>query len=258
MTSQTNSNIAALEAKALAKSWFYRYQLPSGVEVPTTHNGALDAIHETRLQMLDRALAPHYPNGLSSASAIDLACHQGFFSVELAKRGCKSVTALDARTEHIEDTNLIRDVYELDQIKTVQCDVHAAHPKQLGTHDIVLCFGLLYHLENPVGALRVARSLCQGVCVVETQVVPGVQGYVDWGSYRFVKPLMGAFGLIDETEETHGPEMSTTGICLAPSIEGLLWVMEKVGFKDVQLVAPHEDAYEQLRWKKRVMVIGRV
>lgn len=255
---RTAEQQAELESKALAKSWFYRYQLPTGQEVPTTHNGELDSIHDTRLQMLDRALAPHFSNGMQQVSALDLACHQGFFSVELAKRGCQSVTALDARREHIEDTTLIRDVYGLNQIKPVQCDVHAARPEQLGTHDIVLCFGLLYHLENPVGALRVARSLCKGVCVVETQVVPGVQGFVDWGSYRFVKPLMGSFGIIDETYETHGPEMSTTGICLAPSIEGLLWVMEKVGFRDVQLVPPHEDAYEQLRWKKRVMAIGRV
>jgi len=88
--------------------------------------------------------------------------------------------------------------------------------------------------------------------------VPNLSGNVDWGSYRFVKPLKGSFGIIDETEETHGPEMSTLGICLAPSVDALLWIMEKVGFKDVAVVPPPEDAYEQLRFGKRVMVMGRV
>jgi hypothetical protein len=105
----------------------------------------------------------------------------------------------------------------------------------------------------------VARELTApgGVCLVETQVVPNLSGPVDWGAYRFVKPLQGVFGLVDETYETHGPEMSTTGICLAPSVEGLLWVMRKVGFREVALVAPPEGAYEQHRYGKRVMAIGR-
>ena len=59
-------------------------------------------------------------------------------------------------------------------------------------------------------------------------------------------------------EETHGPEMSTTGICLAPSVEALIWIMQKVGFKDVKMIEPEEHHYEQHRFKKRVMIAGYV
>ena len=247
-----------LEREVLAKTWFYRFRLPGGATTTSYDGGALDAIHDTRLAMLDAALAPHFPQGLAGRSAVDLACHQGFFATELARRGCANVLALDARPEHVADCALIARALGLPAVKAVQTDVHAADTARLGQHDVVLCFGLLYHLENPVGALRVARALTRpgGACLVETQVVPNLSGNVDWGSYRFVKPLMGVFGLIDETHETHGPEMSTTGICLAPSTEGLLWVMRKVGFREVALVAPPPDAYEQHRYGKRVMAIG--
>lgn len=248
---------ADLEAEILNKTWFYRYRLPSGAETNSYDGGVLDAIHETRLRMMDAALAPLYGNGLKGKTAVDLACHQGYFATELAKRGCSKVLAVDARQEHIDDTRLISTALGLPAVEPVLSDVHQAHTLGLGLHDVVLCFGLLYHLENPVGALRVARALCKGVCLVETQVVPNLGGVVDWGSYRFVKPLQGIFGLIDETHETHGPEMSTTGICLAPSVEGLLWIMQKVGFHDVAVVPPPPDGYEQLRYGKRVMVIGR-
>jgi SAM-dependent methyltransferase len=248
-----------LESDVLAKTWFYRFKLPSGAVTRSYDDGALDAIHATRLAMLDAALAPHFPQGLAGRTAVDLACHQGYFATELARRGCADVLALDARPEHVADCTLIAHALGLPAVRPVQSDVHAAAAANLGQHDVVLCFGLLYHLENPVGALRVARALTRpgGVCLVETQVVPHLSGQVDWGSYRFVKPLMGVFGLVDETDETHGPEMSTTGICLAPSTEGLLWVMRKVGFRDVALVAPPPDAYEQHRYGKRVMAIGR-
>lgn len=250
----------ALEAEVLAKTWFYRFELPSGEITRSYDDGALDAIHETRLRMLDAALAPIHPRGLQGLSAVDLACHQGYFSTQLAQRGCAPVTAIDARAEHVADCNLVSRALGLDGVvRAQQCDVHAATAERFGQHDLVLCFGLIYHLENPVGALRVAHALTRpgGVCVVETQVVPNLSGPVDWGAWRFVKPLQGIFGLVDETFETHGPEMSTTGICLAPSVEGLLWIMRKIGFDDVALVPPPEGAYEQHRFGKRVVAIGR-
>jgi hypothetical protein len=73
-----------------------------------------------------------------------------------------------------------------------------------------------------------------------------------------VRPLKGSFGIIDETDDTHGPEASTTGICLVPSLEALFWIMRKVGFARVELVPPPADGYEQLVHGKRVMVAGYV
>lgn len=249
---------SALEQAALAKTWFYPFLLPSGATTPSYEGGVLDSIHHTRASMMRAALNAHFPAGLGQCSAVDMACHQGWFSHQLAHAGCRDVLATDARDEHIADVELISQTCGLSQIRTLKRDVHELRSSEAGSFDVVLCFGLLYHLENPVGALRVARDLCRGVCLVETQIVPNLSGNVDWGNHRFVKPLQGIFGLIDETEETHGPEMSTTGICLAPSLEGLLWILRKVGFGRVELLAPPSDAYEQLKYGKRVMVAAYV
>jgi hypothetical protein len=246
------------EQAALAKTWFYPFVLPSGATTPSYEGGVLDSIHHTRASMMRTALAAHFADGLSQRTALDMACHQGWFSHQLALAGCNDVLATDARDEHIADVQLISSACGLKQVRTLQRDVHDLRSSETGTFDVVLCFGLLYHLENPVGALRVARDLCHGICLVETQIVPNMSGNVDWGNHRFVKPLQGIFGLIDETEETHGPEMSTTGICLAPSLEGLLWILRKVGFSRVELLTPPTDAYEQLKYGKRVMVAAYV
>lgn len=248
-----------IKQRILDKTWFYRFELPDGSHTKRYEDGALDPIHDTRLRMLDASLAQCWPDGVAGRNALDIACHQGYFSVQLAKRGFAQITAVDARADHIEDVKLITAGLDEQRIEAKQCDVHALSVDAVGgPFDLVLCFGLLYHLENPIGALRRAREMCKGLCVVETQVVPNMSGNVDWGSYRYVKPLMGSFGIIDETYETHGMEASVTGICLAPSTEGLIWIMEKVGFKDVQLLPCPDDGYEQLRFGKRVMVSGRV
>jgi len=246
------------ETELLAKTWFYRFLLPSGAVTRSYHDGALEAVHTTRLAMMAHAMREHFGSA-DIASAVDLACHQGWFSWKLIEQGVQRVTGIEPRDEHVADARAVIAAMGLaERINIEHCDVHDTTPERFGTHPLVLCFGLIYHLENPIGALRRARALTKpgGLCLVETQVVPGMRGFVDWGNYRFVRPLKGSFGIIDETEETHGAEASTLGICLAPDTEGLLWIMRKIGFKDVALVAPPEDGYEQHIYGKRVMVRG--
>lgn len=247
-----------LEARALSRPWFYPFRLPSGATTPSYDGGWLDGIHHTRSAILDVALRARFGNDFARLDAVDLACHQGWFSVQLAQLGFRDVLAVDARAEHIADASLIRDTLSLPQIRFLHSDVHAPATVAQGSFDVCLCLGLIYHLENPVGALRVARALTRHVCIVETQVVPNLGGMVDYGSYRFVRALQGSFGIIDEIDDTHGPEASTTGICLVPSTEALCWIMRKIGFSRVEILPVPKDGYEQLVHGKRVMVAGYV
>lgn len=241
------------------REWFYDFELPDGTRTTTYHDGALNAIHDTRWRMLEHTLDSVYPGGFGGLQAVDLAAHQGWFAVRLAQAGLRRVTGVDQRESHVEDARLIADALGQDELRFLHSDIFDLDTASLGTFDVVLMLGLLYHLENPVGALRLARALCRDLFVIETQVVPGMSGMVDFGSYRFVRPLKGSFGLIDEIDETdEGPETGATGICLVPSVEALTWLMEKVGFRDVHVLPPPEDGYEQLRYGKRVMVTARV
>jgi hypothetical protein len=43
----------------------------------------------------------------------------------------------------------------------------------MGTFDLVLCFGLLYHLENPLRAVRNLHSLTDKVLLIESMCAPG-------------------------------------------------------------------------------------
>jgi tRNA (mo5U34)-methyltransferase len=242
------------ERLALEREWFYPLTLPSGAALPSTHGGTLDAIHATRLQMMNAALDARFPSGVAERRAVDLACHQGWFSYQLAQRGFAEIVGIDARANHVEDAELLHRAMGVANFRAIQSDIHAADQLKLEPFDVVLCFGLIYHLENPIGALRQARALCRGTCLIETQIVPGMSGSVDWGSYEFVRPLKGVFGIIDEMAETHAPEASVTGICLAPSLNGLLWILEQLGFRRCEVLPVPADGYEQLRHGKRVMV----
>jgi len=239
------------------REWFYRFDLPDGSSTASYLPASAVAVHETRREMMARALAPMFEDG-AQPTALDLGSHQGWFSSHLARLGCSRVTGLEPRAQHIEDARLVSAALGLDQVEFVQGDIDAIDASGVEAADIVLMFGLLYHLENPVAAIRAARRYCRRVCLIETQVGPHLSGPMDWGSHEFVRPIQGCFTVIDETDETHGPEAATGGICLAPSTPTLLWIMEKVGFRHVGLVEPPENGYEQHRHGKRVVAVGWV
>lgn len=258
----TTSNLSPAQRDALVKvrqrAWFYEFDLPDGSCTQSYLPAGVEAIHTTRRDMLEAAIAPTIASrGAANLRAVDIACHQGYFATHLARAGFRDVLAIDNREQHLADTQLIATAYGCDNVRTARFDVEDVRATEIGeTFDVVLMLGLIYHVENPIRILRLAKALCSGICVIETQVVPNLTGVVDWGSWRFQRPMVASFGIIDETAETHGPEASYHGICVTPSVEALVWCMHKVGFARVERVAVPADGYEQLTSGKRVMVVG--
>lgn len=242
-----------LLAEARQRRWFYEFDLPDGSRTASYLPAGVEKIHATRLAMLGHALDGLGEADFGKLTAVDLACHQGWFALHLARRGFREIVAVDFRDDHLADTTLMARLAGAGAIRTLKCDLEDARPGDIGVHDVTLMLGLLYHLENPVHALRLARAVTRRLFVIETQVVPNMSGVVDWGAHTFQRPMVGSFGLIDETEETHAPEASTRGICLAPSIEALAWLLKRVGFARVERLPVPADGYEQLVGQKRVM-----
>ena len=239
------------------RDWFYRFELPDGSTTRSYLPESAEQVHDTRLRMMRQALEPLRAQP-EQFSVLDLASHQGWFSLQAAALGFAPVTGLEPRASHIADARLMAEAVGAGQVRFVQSDIEHIGGTDIEPADVVLMLGLLYHLENPVAAIRTAHAYCKRLCLIETQVGPHLSGMLDWGSYEFVRPIQGCFTVIDETEETHGNEASTEGICLAPSAETLLWIMRKVGFVDVGLVAPPADGYEQHRHGKRVLAVGHM
>lgn len=241
-----------------ARRWFYEFDLPDGTRTTPDLPPDIASIHATRREMLDRALRHALGEDCSGLTAADLACHQGWFSLHLARRGFREVLGVDARQAHLDDMRLMAEVLGVGNVRGARLDIEEAHAADIGAHDVTIMLGLLYHLENPVRALRLARAVTRRLFVVETQLVPHVGGDVEWGSQAFQRSLKGIFGVIDETLETHGPETGTHGICLAPSLPALAWLLQRVGFENVTRVLPPEDGNEQLVRHRRAMFLATV
>lgn len=248
------------EAEVLARKWFYRFTLPSGARTETYVPPEILHLHETRERMMFSVLEPMFDGRWTETTCIDVACHEGFYGARLAQRGCRAVLGVDAREENLEGAWLMRNALRLPNLRFQSADVTTMDPAGTGMFDIVLMLGLLYHLEDPVGALRLARALCRRVALIETQIAPAQAGSMEWGSSQNLKRIVGNFAVVEETPElaAGNREANTTIVSLVPSLEGLLWTLKAVGFSRVDLVPAPADAHEQLARGKRALVVAEV
>ena len=241
----------ALETTISQCRWFYRYALPGGRE--TTSYGDTK-LHEDRLGILWAQVDQHLGPDRSLLSAIDLGSHQGWFSYHLAAGGFRRVVGVDARPEHVAQAEMIRDIYGLANLDFIRAEVKSPAVEQLEPADLVLMYGLLYHLEDPIAVLRTAFRVTRRLLLIETQVVnTNLTGSIDWGAHGNQIALRGSFGVIDEPD-LRNVENGITGLALVPSIDVLLWLLTRIGFASASVVPPTIDAHEQLASRKRVVI----
>ncbi len=110
-----------------------------------------------------RALKP----ALGLRNALDAGCGVGFFAQTLTELGLET-RGFDGRFENVVEARK-----RFPQIAFERGDIESAEIAALGTFDLVLCFGLLYHLENPMRAIRHLRALTGQGLLIESMCVPG-------------------------------------------------------------------------------------
>ena len=114
-----------------------------------------------------RRFVADFKERLGLRTALDAGCGVGHFSRLLQQMGLR-VTAFDARPENVEEArrrHLGIDFHV--------ADVEELRPQEFGTFDLVLCFGLLYHLESPLRAVRRLRAMTGKLLLIESVCVPG-------------------------------------------------------------------------------------
>jgi FkbM family methyltransferase len=122
-------------------------------------------ISECRKEFLEHLLQ-NVSIGLDLKTGLDAGCGIGFFSNYLSSRRLK-VSAFDAREKNIAEA-----VRRYSGVEFLIRDVEDPSVQKLGQFDLVLCFGLLYHLENPFLAIRNLHALTEQILIIETMVTP--------------------------------------------------------------------------------------
>jgi tRNA (mo5U34)-methyltransferase len=171
---------------------------------------------------------------LGLSTAIDAGCGVGFFSRTLEESGLNAC-GFDGRAENIAEARR-----RFPEIPFERADIEDEKTLCLGRFDLVLCFGLVYHLENPLVAMRHLHALTEKCLLLESMCIPDE------------KPTM----LL--REEPRQDDQSLTDMACYPSEGSLVKMLYRSGFRAVYRVAPlpaHDDFEETREHSRRRTVL---
>lgn len=238
--------------------WMYRWEHSDGAFAPTNKpEDTLVHIHETRLKMLEADVKRAIEEAGPGARVLDLACNEGWFAHRMLDWGADYVLGIDIREVNVRRAKLIADRYGIspEKFEVRQGDIYDLDPVELGRFDVVLLLGLVYHVEDPMGAVRRAASVCDGVCVIEAQLQR--QDTVEWSIGPHVTQAPASFAVYVEADAETNPVASDVGIMsLIPNRAALETMPRVAGFGHVRFCEPHADAEEQYLRGDRGQVVA--
>lgn len=124
-----------------------------------------------KLRRILQVVFDHTGGTVEGLRVLDLACFEGLYAIEFARHGAKCV-GIEGREANIEKARFAKRVLSLDNLELVQDDVRNLSVEKYGRFDIVLCLGILYHLDVP-DVFRFAERLgevCGNICIVDTRI----------------------------------------------------------------------------------------
>lgn len=144
---EAKAGLAALTPKI---RWHHYYDLGNGVTT-IAHD---DERHLRKAHSLKRLaailgdLVPYVTRRgtAKGLSVLDLACAEGQHSIEMAAAGA-TVLGIEGRQLYVDRARFIARTFGFDNAVFRQGDVRDICAGSVGIHDLVLCSGILYHIE---------------------------------------------------------------------------------------------------------------
>lgn len=204
----------AREAMAAQPYWFQRIPLGDGTYSPGWSDPETEKL-------------PYYglPERLDGLRVLDVGCAEGYFTLECERRGAAQVMGIDSSPGSIDRFGIVKTVLGA-RSSAYLCNVYDLSPRAFGTFDLVLFFGVLYHLKHPWFALEKLLSVCSGDLLLQTLVTDEPQ-YRDH-SLSWFHP----FGL--QSVSTGGQRDPT--VFWVPTPECARNLVRAAGFVDVENV----------------------
>ncbi len=147
--------VQRLAGKILSGDRYHSIELPDGTVIPGLQS----------LELLRRRLGLFdLPEDLRGKRVLDIGAWDGWFSFECERRGAE-VVAVDCVSldTFIEARKLLGS-----RVEYLTLDVSELSARRLGRFDIVLFFGVLYHLRHPLLGLEKVVELSTDLALIES------------------------------------------------------------------------------------------
>jgi SAM-dependent methyltransferase len=148
-------------------AWHYDFDLQGQRTNPEKAEwGELRAFH------FIEPVVRHFGGSLEGKRVLDLGCNAGFFSLKAIEAGCDYVLGIDGREMHVDQANFVFEVKDIDPSRyEFACgNILDFDYQKAGPFDIVLCLGVLYHINQPIALFKAIAPVNTDLLVIDTKL----------------------------------------------------------------------------------------
>ena len=185
--------------------------VPAGGGTEDFDTEAAREINRARLAHLGSLGLP-----LAGRSVLEVGAGVGHLSQFFLDQGCRLVST-EARRENVDR------LQRLHPEREAHCADVEEDLSGFGAFDVVFCYGLLYHLENPVRALRNMAAVCSDLLLIETVISDSTAP------------------VLQLADESLAFTQALRGIAHRPSPRYLALVLDRIGFHHAYEAADPPD-----------------
>jgi tRNA (mo5U34)-methyltransferase len=217
-----DATLEELKQKVPEIQWHHTIDLGHGVITPGRDNSPRKL---KRVQL---------PPALQGKTVLDVGAWDGFFSFEAERRGARRVLATDSFIWNGCDKGASKRGFELarqtlgSHVEDMHIDVLELSPERVGTFDVVLFLGVLYHMKHPLLALEKVSSVTKELLIVETTV-------------DLLWTRRSAMAFYEKDEMGNDP----TNWC-GPNPAAVVAMLRTVGFRRIEVVAGLRSVFFRL------------
>jgi tRNA (mo5U34)-methyltransferase len=193
--------------------WFLRMDLGHGIVTPGWSDPARDKLPLFGL-----------PEDMTDLRVLDIGCAEGFFSFEAERRGAVEVVSVDFDPECVKRFALCAEALGSPN-RARAMSIYDLDPGELGTFDLVMFFGLLYHLPDPLLGMQKVAAMASGTVLVQSRTMEA-RGFNDFPLARF-RP----HGLVSGPHDSpiHDPT-----VYWEPNAACIHAMLDHLGFVDIE------------------------
>jgi tRNA (mo5U34)-methyltransferase len=154
------------EEVAAVEHWYHHIEVAPGVVTPGVH----DSPAGLRFLKL--------PENLEGKRVLDVGARDGFFSFEAEKRGAEVLAIEAVAREHLKGFDTAASLLG-SRVEMRTINVYDLSPEEVGTFDVILFLGVLYHLRDPMLALDRLWGVAKPGALVWVESHTIDRGFVD-------------------------------------------------------------------------------
>jgi len=199
---------------------------------------------------------------IRTLSILDVGCYDGWILHQLSDMKFKKMVGIEPREKNIIKGKKVREILNIE----TPVEFRIGEIDNLGDekYDIVICLGVLHHVESIPDALRNLKGVCNKILFIETLCLSS-KHITDTSKedlemkdvvYQYKERTCGVTGQKYESAYYDGSADKLSVVSI-PSIESLIMYMDTYGFKDIKIVADPKS-YWELVWKKSGRLLNGV